>query len=67
MCFIGRQALKTFQEMDVQLHAFLTSALDEDEWSVSCSSHFISSKTSPIASLDKVDMRTLACSVRNQN
>lgn len=32
MCFIERQAQKTFQEVDVQLHTFLISALDGDEW-----------------------------------
>jgi len=67
MCFIERQALKTFQEVDVQLHAVLTSALDGDKWSVSCSGHFISSKTSPSASLDKVEMRTSSCPVKNPN
>jgi len=57
MCFIERQALKTFQEVDVQLHAFFTSVLHGDEWSVSCSGHFTSSKTSLSASLDKMEMR----------
>jgi len=32
--------MKTYEEMELYLHAFLTSALDGDEWSASCSSCF---------------------------
>ena len=67
MCFIEHQAWKTFHEVNVQLRAFLTLALDGDEWRGSCPGHFISSKTSPTVSMDKVEMRTLSCPVRNQN
>lgn len=67
MCFIEHQAWMTFQEVNVQLHAFLTAALAGDERTDSWPGHFISGKTSPSVSMDKVEMRTLSCPVRNQN
>jgi len=33
--------MKTFWGAEVQLHAFLTSALDEGEWSASCPGRFM--------------------------
>jgi len=39
--------MKKYEEAEVQLHTFLTSALDEDEWLAWCSSHFIPGVRAP--------------------
>jgi hypothetical protein len=44
-CLIKYHAMKTYMEMEVHLHPFLTSALYEDEWSASGSGRFILEET----------------------
>jgi len=39
--------LRAVGEMEVQVHTFLTSALDGGEWSASCSSCFIPRERTP--------------------
>jgi len=39
--FLKHHAVKTYLEMQVQIHVFLTSVLDGGEWSASCPSCFI--------------------------
>jgi len=39
--------MKTYEGVEVWLHAFLTSALYGSEWPVSCSSHFTPRKEPP--------------------
>jgi hypothetical protein len=41
LCLPKYHAIKTRGEMEVQLHLFLTSTLDGDEWSNSHPSHYI--------------------------
>jgi hypothetical protein len=40
MCLINQYAMRTYSGVEVELHTFLTSALDGSEWSVSCPSCF---------------------------
>jgi hypothetical protein len=39
-------SIKTYQEMEVQLHTLIATALDGGEWSASGLSHFISGERS---------------------
>jgi len=39
------------EEVKVQVHSFLTLALDGGEWSVSCPSHFTPGESAPIVHL----------------
>jgi len=51
--------------MDVELHAFLTSARDEGEWSASCPGRFtnyIATRVAPRAGLDAVTERKISSS-----
>jgi hypothetical protein len=41
------QTMKTYEEVEVKLHAFLTSPLDGGEWSAWRSGRFISDRRSP--------------------
>ena len=40
-------AIKVYGGVEIQLHSFLTSALEGDEWSASCPESFLSGKDSP--------------------
>jgi hypothetical protein len=40
MCLTEHDAIKTYEGVEEDLHAFLTSALDEGEWSASLPSRF---------------------------
>jgi hypothetical protein len=39
--------MKKYWGVEIQLHAFLTSALDGSEWSASCPGHFIPRERTP--------------------
>jgi len=53
LCLTKNYAMKTYMGMEVQLHAFLTSALDGYEWSTSCPSHLTPGERAPGYTLDK--------------
>jgi hypothetical protein len=70
---IKHHATKTFGEMEAQLHAFLTSALDGGEWSASRPGRLIAGERAPgthgiggwvglRAGLDEVAKRKNPCS-----
>jgi len=40
LCSTKAHDIKTYGRVEVQLHVFITSALDRDEWSVSRSGRF---------------------------
>jgi hypothetical protein len=66
MCLIKHHAMKTYEEMDVSLHAFLTLALDGDEWSASHHSHFAQQPLDrglcgPRANMAALGMRKNSC------
>jgi hypothetical protein len=66
-------AMKTYWGMEVDLHAFFTSALDGGEWSVSRpgrftyrgapGTHWIGGWVGPRAGLDMASKRNLICSL----
>jgi len=39
--------MKRYWGVEIKLHAFLTSGLDEGEWSASCPTHFIPGERDP--------------------
>jgi hypothetical protein len=48
LCSTNRYAMKTYVEVKIQLHAFLTSALDEDDWSDSHPDRYIPWERAPV-------------------
>jgi hypothetical protein len=70
LCFTKHHAMKAYWEVEVQLHAFLTSALDGAEWSASRpgrftlrelgpGTHWIGGWVGPRAGLDVVVKRKI--------
>jgi len=47
LCLFNYHTMKTFEVVEVQLHAFLTSALDGGEWSTSRLGRFTSGERAP--------------------
>ena len=61
-CLIKYHIMKTYGAMEIQLHAFLTSALYGGEQSVSHLGHFISSKTAPLSQrLGRPQSQSICC------
>jgi hypothetical protein len=72
MCFIKHHTMKMYRGVEVQLHTFLTSALDGAEWSITClgcfiprkraaSTHWIGGWVGSRASLDAVAKKKNSC------
>jgi hypothetical protein len=58
--------MKMFGKMEVQLHTFLTLALDVGEWSVSCARekgpHWMGGWVGPGARVDAAEKKKISCS-----
>jgi hypothetical protein len=78
LCLTKYHAVKVYEGVVVQLHAFLTSAVDGDEWSASrpgrftlgertSGTHFIGGWASPRAGLDAVMKRKIPSPHRESN
>jgi hypothetical protein len=75
LCLISSHAMKMYEGMEVQVHAFLTSELGGGEKSGSClsyftkkeknpSTHWIGGQVSPRANLDVVSKRNIPASAK---
>jgi hypothetical protein len=67
-------AIKTYGEVELQLHAFLASVLDEGEWSATRTGRFTPGLRAPVTylicgyhSLDAVAKRNIPCPCRESN
>jgi len=54
LCLTKYHAMKKFGKVEIQLYTFLTMALEGDEWSASCPSHFTPGKKNYKLTLNKI-------------